>query len=238
MTNRVLLDNVDHRDLKVALRYGAAYGDAVNQLPIFPVEFEEAQRDFPILFRRDAEGELQAVVLLGLDRDENLFLDGDKWTSRHIPLVQQRGPFSLAVGPGGSPLAEPVLHVDLDDPRVGAADGQPLFLPQGGNGRYLDHVTRVLELLRSNVEAARHMYAAFESLGLLQPLELDVELDEERRYAIADYSGITAETLADLNGAELEQLSRDGYLRPAVLASASLGNVSQLIDRKLLRSMA
>jgi hypothetical protein len=238
MTNRVALDNIDHHDLKVALRYGAAYGDAVNQLPIFPAEFEEAQRDFPILFRRDEDEGLQAVVLLGLDRDENLFLEDDRWTSRHIPLVQQRGPFSLGVRAGGSPLADPVLHVDLDDSRVGAADGQPLFLAHGGNGRYLDHVARVLELLRSNFEAAKRMYAAFDSLGLLQPLELDVELDEERRYAISDYSGITAETLADLNGAELEQLSRDDYLRPAVLASASLGNVSQLIDRKLLRSAA
>lgn len=229
MTNRVALDNVDHHDLKVALRHGAAHGDAVNQMPVFPTEFEEAQRDFPILFRRDPEQGLQAVVLLGLDRDENLFLDGERWTSRHIPLIQQRGPFSLAIG------EVPVVHVDLDDPRVGASDGTPLFLSHGGNGRYLDHVTRTLALIRTGTEQAGPMYAAFDALGLLQALDLDVALDEERRYRIPGYLGITAEGLAGLRGKEFELLNADGYLAPAFHAAASLANVNRLIERKLAR---
>ncbi|HWU95850.1 MAG TPA: SapC family protein, partial [Sphingomonas sp.] len=53
MTRPVALDNVAHADLRVALRHGAAYGDAVNQTLVFPTEFAEAQREFPILFRRD-----------------------------------------------------------------------------------------------------------------------------------------------------------------------------------------
>ena len=36
----------------------------------------------------------------------------------------------------------------------------------------------------------------------------------------------------DLDGAALEALNRSGFLRHAVLASASLGNIGQLIERK------
>src|SRR4029078_4512110 len=97
MTNRVLLNNVDHKDLRVALRHGADFGDAVNQLLIFPTEFEEVQREFPILFRREENGAYQCVALLGLDRDENLFLGEDGWLSRYVPALQQRGPFSIAL---------------------------------------------------------------------------------------------------------------------------------------------
>jgi hypothetical protein len=43
---------------------------------VFPTEFEALQREYPILFRRGRQRRLQAVALLGLDRDENLFLDG------------------------------------------------------------------------------------------------------------------------------------------------------------------
>ena len=33
-----------------------------------------------------------------------------------------------------------MIHVDLDDPRIGTDDGIPLFLPQGGQSPLLDHV--------------------------------------------------------------------------------------------------
>ena len=36
MTNNVLLNNVDHQDLKIDTRHGAAFGDAINQVLIFP----------------------------------------------------------------------------------------------------------------------------------------------------------------------------------------------------------
>ena len=73
--NRVLLNNVDHADLRVIAGHGATFGDAINQALILPTEFEAAQREYPILIRKDDAGGYQAVVLLGLDRDENLFLD-------------------------------------------------------------------------------------------------------------------------------------------------------------------
>src|ERR1051326_1222422 len=97
MTNRVLLNNIEHKDLRVVSRCGPAYGDAVNQMAVFPTEFEELQREFVILFRKDREGTYQAIILLGFDKDENLFLAEDRWTSRYVPAIQQRGPFSISI---------------------------------------------------------------------------------------------------------------------------------------------
>ena len=77
MTSIVLLNNIDHADLRVRGGYGVQFGDAVNQARVFPAEFEALQREYPILFRRDAAGAYYSVALLGLDRDENLFLGGD-----------------------------------------------------------------------------------------------------------------------------------------------------------------
>ena len=44
-----------------------------------------------------------------------------------------------------------VMHVDLDHPRVTAGAGEPVFLPQGGNTPYLDHIAGVLRGIHEEV---------------------------------------------------------------------------------------
>ena len=85
MTTPIPLDTIDHHDLHVAARHGPEFGDAVNQLLAMPGEFEALAREFPILFRQDDTGTWRAVVLLGLERGENLFLADGRWTSRIVP---------------------------------------------------------------------------------------------------------------------------------------------------------
>ena len=45
MSNTVLLNNVDHADLKVSTARGEAFGDGVNQAVVVPTEFLELQRE-------------------------------------------------------------------------------------------------------------------------------------------------------------------------------------------------
>jgi hypothetical protein len=230
--NPVQINNIDHADLRISPRAGAAFGDAANQTLIFPAEFEDVQREFAIIFRHRDEG-LQAYALLGLDRDENLFLSGDYWTSRYVPASHQRGPFSIGmVRASGDEVGQPMLHVDLDDTRVGDVAGLPLFLEHGGNTPYLDHITGVLRLLYEGMETAPAAYAALDEAGLLTPVTLTVDVSEERRYTIPDVLVVDIEQLAVLTGEPLERLHGSGVLRLAILAAASLGNIQQLIARK------
>jgi hypothetical protein len=231
--NNVQINNVDHADLRVSPRAGAKFGDAVNQALVFPVEFEELQREFPIIFRRRESG-LQAYALLGFDRDENLFLSDDVWTSRYVPASLRRGPFSIGLTPtsaDGAP-GEPMVHVDMDDPRVGDSDGLPLFLDHGGNTPYLDHITDVLGMLYQEMESAPAFYSALDEAGLLTPVTLSVDVSEDRRYTVPDVSVVDIERLAAVEGELLERLYRSGVLRLATLAASSLGNMQQLIARK------
>jgi hypothetical protein len=232
--NTVLLNNIDHHDLRVAIGAGAAYGDSVNQMLIFPTEFEEAQRDFPIVFRRDGDS-FRALALLGLDRDENLFLDGDRWTSNYVPALSRRGPFAIllhrvADGADGDP--DPQIQVDLDDPRVGVEDGFPLFLEHGGNAPYLNHVAAVLRVLYEGIETAPAIYAEFEQAGLLTPVTMQIRINDEQGYDLPDLFTIDQQALAALSGEPLERLHRAGLLRAATMAASSLGNVQRLIERK------
>ena len=233
MTNRVLLNNVDHRDLRIDARHGAAFGDAINQVLIFPTEYEEVQREYPILFRRDEAGDFQSIALLGLDRDENLFLGEQGWEGRYVPAMQRRGPFSIALQEEQGELdPQPMIHVDLDHPRIAAGEGEPLFLPHGGNAPYLEHVAGVLRLIYTGLEVTKPMFAAFRELDLIRPVAIEISLSDEEQYVLPDFHAIAEDRLAALDGAGLERLHEGGFLRAAFLAAASLGNVDRLIALK------
>jgi SapC protein len=229
MSNVTRLDNVAHAGLRVAAGHGAAFGDAVNQIALFLPEFEEAQRHYPILFRRQDSGSLQAVAILGFDRDENLFLEGDRWAA-YVPAIARRGPF--LIGLAGD---EPMIHVDFDHPRVvgdAAEGGEPLFLPQGGQAPALDRAVEALRAIHLGHEAAPAMTALFDELELVRPVTLNVQVSDSQSYNFKDYLAIAPERIAALGGAGLERLNQAGLLPPAIFAASSLANMNRLIARK------
>lgn len=231
----VLLNNVDHSDLRVITRHGPEFGDAVSQVLVFPTEFESVQREYPIVFRRDSEGALRPVALLGLVRDENLFLDGiGGWRASHVPALLQRGPFSIGA-PGGSE-EEPMIRIDPSHPRVSHGEGTPIFLPQGGNSSYLEHVAGVLRTIYVGHHLLDRLIEAFERAGLLRPVHLEARVGETELYTVPDVLIVDRERLAALESEELFELHRQGFLQSAFLAAASLGNMQRLADLKRERA--
>lgn len=234
--NHVQINNIDHADLRVSPRAGAEFGDSVNQALVFPAELEDLQREFAIIFRRRETG-LQAYALLGLDRDENLYLAGDRWASRYVPANHRRGPFSIGMARPAADVeqGEPMIQIDMDDPRVGDATGLPLFLEHGGSAPYLDHVSGVLRLLFEGMETAPAVYASLDEAGLLMPATLTIDVREDRRFTVPEVLVVDVEAVAALTGEPLERLHNAGAVRIAILAAASLGNVQRLIEAKRAR---
>lgn len=236
MTRPVLLNNVDHGHLKVLTRRAAGPGDTAHHVLTFPTEFADVQREYPILFRRHAgTGEYQAVALVGLAEGENLFLDGDRWTGAYVPAIVARGPFLIGFQErevDGERRRQPVVHIDLDDPRVNEREGEPLFLEHGGNAPYLQHVAGLLSVIQEGIETGKAMFAAFDTHGLLEPVNLEMDVLDDVRYVLRGYWTISRERLAALDGTALADLNRAGFLEGAFLALASLANVPRLIDRK------
>ncbi|HVI97766.1 MAG TPA: SapC family protein [Sphingomonas sp.] len=230
MANVVALNNIDHADLRL-ISVTAGSDTAVNQTLVFPNEFEAVQRDFPILFRKGPDGAFQAVALLGLDRDENLFLDDHGWRARTVPVLLQRGPFSIGV-PAGDAESGPMIHVDLDDPRVSRTEGAPLFRDHGGNTPLLDQVATVLRTIYAGIDLAAPMFAAFERESLIEPAALTIALDDTHNYRLDDYHTLSAERFRVLDGAALARLHQTGFLACAFWVLSSLGNIARLIDLK------
>lgn len=239
MARHELLNNVAHQNLRVITRFGQEYGDNVGMVTAFPTEFAELQREYPIFLRKDPrEGQWQAVALLGFETHENLFVQDGRWNAAYLPGAIAKGPFLIGFQEqriDGELRREPVIHVDVEHPRVSQSEGEPVFLPHGGNSRYLEHISNVLRGLRDGLEAAPAMYAAYDALGLIQPMNLELQLDAQHRLSMAGLYGIDRDCLAALDAEQLHGLHRTGYLEGVYLLLASLHNLRRLMAEKQRR---
>lgn len=234
MSHTERLNNIDHADLKIALGYAKDFGDCVNQALVFPTEYTLIQREYVIVIQKDETGAFQSVALLGLDRDENLFLEGGTWNARYVPAMHQRGPFMIGfhdVEVDGQMQREPMIHVDLDHPRINP-NGQPVFLPQGGNSPYLTHAMGVLQTIHEGAAMMQPMFAAFEAQGLLENTAIEISINETEHYKLEDYYVISQTRFASLGGDALYRLNQAGYLAAAISIMASIGNAQHLIMLK------
>lgn len=237
MGQHVLLNNVDHHDLRLITRHGAALGDAVNQTLVFPSEYQDLQRHYPIFFRQTEGGGFKSVALLGFERDENLFLDGDRWTATYVPAMHTIGPFLIgqpqaAPGEDLPENAEAMILVDIDHARISRDQGEPLFLTHGGNSPVLTHIAQVLQQVYAGAQVSDRMFAAFYEAGLLAPVEINVQIDDHRSFLLKDMLTISREALHQLDGERLKALNEAGFLALAFHVVSSMANLSLMISLK------
>lgn len=233
MSKHELLNNIAHKNLRVITKKLAMYGDNVGGALIFPSEFVEVQREYPIFFQKDAQtGEFQAVAIFGFKQNENLFLDEQGWNANYIPAVIEREPFLIGFQrEQGAAEATPVIHVDFENPRISRGDdGEQVFLEHGGNSPYIENISRILMLIHDGLSASKDMFSAFLALDLIEPFVLDIEFNNSVKYQSSAYYTINQEKFFSLDDAVLGQLHKAGYLHFAYMVLTSLGNIKKLID--------
>jgi hypothetical protein len=226
MTKNVLLNNVDHKDLRVITTRSAEYGDDVMFALTFPAEFRNLQAHYPIVFRKSADGQFQPLALFGFHDKQNLFLSAAGWDASYLPLTIERSPFLIGVS--GRDL---VIHVDLDSPRISRTQGEAIFREHGGNTEYLERMNSALLTIHQGLESTPSFVAALLEHNLLESFVLDIELTDGSQNRLAGFYTINEDSLQGLSGAALESLHKAGHLQAIYMAIASLSNFRLLIDR-------
>ncbi|MEJ2382842.1 MAG: SapC family protein [Xanthomonadales bacterium] len=236
MTNHVLLDNVNHRDLRIRQVFAPGAGYDVNVTRVFPSEFVMAQREYPLFFMKNTEtGQFDTVALLGFEADENLFLGDPEWAGDYIPLTILRQPFLIGFQQqevDGIPQKVPVVHVDLDHPSVSTTEGEPVFLAQGGEAPHLERMTAVLQAIHEGHEQGAVFARMLVGLELIESVKVDVEFGDGSSQSLTGLFKINEDRLASLPGSALETLNAAGHLQNVFLMLASLASMSRLIERK------
>jgi hypothetical protein len=236
MARHELLNNITHKNLRVITRHSAELGSNVSSVQTFPTEYADIMREYPIFFRRDAvSGEYTSIALLGFEKGENLFLDERGWNASYVPGIVAREPFFIGFQDqevGGETRRQPVIHVDMESPRVSTTEGELAFLPHGGNSPYIDRIAKILDGITTGMAVSAAMFAAFTSMELIEPLSVEIKLNEEMGYKLTGLHTISGDKLRTLNGESLAKLNQAGFLQGAYLVLSSLRNMPRLIELK------
>jgi len=232
MSQYQILNREKHRRLRVRTGYGAALGDAVMYAMTYPLEFRDIQSCYPILFTKDPNtGGFFAAALLGLEADQNLFLQGDRWDATYVPTMVQRQPFLIATGGEGDDKP-PMVSLDLDHPRVSQDEGEALFDSQGAPSEFLNQKIGLLEKLHRGLRHGSGFIDALLQHQLLVQIVMDLAFTDGGKKTLQGFYCIAEERLYQLQGDVLESLNQAGYLQPVFMAVASLSRVRDLIERR------
>lgn len=236
MSNHIQLNNQTHKTLKASIKFSNEFGDNVSNALTFPTEFMNVQKEYPILFSKNPDtGEFQSVVLFGLKKDENLYLQKGEWNANYIPAVMAKGPFLIGKEDQeieGETVNSAIIVVNMDSPRIDNINGEAVFLDNGISSPYLDKITHALSIIDQGTAMNKAMFDAFNEYDLIEPISLDIELNNGEKGNISGNYTIHVEKLAQLDGAALEKLNKAGFLSLAFLVTASLSNIKKLVDMK------
>ena len=244
--NYTLLDNVTHKDLRVIPHYCADFGDNVASVPVFATELANVIKHYPVLFypTDKTASHFTMVALLGLEAGENLFLNEtlpatyqasrqqSGWAADYVPATVARGPFAIGLHENGSQV---MVHVDASHPKLSTKQGKPLFLPKGGNSDYLNRIASILGVIHNGVQVTNDMVSMWHSMGLLEPMSVDIELADGTKHTLGGHFAVSDEKVSALTQADLHTLHQHGYLQGLYLAMTSLNNIQTLIDLKNIR---
>lgn len=236
MTEHVLLDNVTHRDLRVHRVFAPGHGYDVNVVRVYPGELARLQAEYPIFFMKNREtGHFETVALLGFESGENLYLGDAGWRARSLPMSIERQPFLIGYQEqqvDGGKRRDPVVFVDLDHPSVSTTDGDPVFLPQGGESPLLERASALLHAIHAGQEDSVRLSQMLVGLELLESMSLDIEFVDGSKHTLTGLHALHDERLRGLNAGALGALHEKGHLSSVFMALASLPNLASLVEWK------
>lgn len=239
MANHQLLDNITHKDTRVITDQHPKFGDTQSYTRVMLSELKAAQSSYPLFFRKEAEtGQFEIIAMFGLAQEENLFLDDDGWHAHYLPLTIARRPFLIGFQSSDDPASpddKAVVHIDMDSPRISTTEGEPIFLPQGGQSPFLQGINSVLKAIYEGSQQTQPFVDTLLSMDLIEAVELKVQLKNDNKAEVTGLYTVQEDNLRQLSADQVAELHQKGYLESIYMMVASLQNMTKVIELKNAR---
>ena len=211
----------------------------LNAFFIAGSEFADACKTYPIIFLpsgKDAQGQAQAMpaAVFGLSTGENLFWQDGRWDAPYVPAMLRSYPFTLSRIEGD----EYAMCVDEASPNLSTEQGEPLFDAAGEPGAVLKELHSFVQNLEIEIERTRLACMRLLELELLVPRRFDATLSDGSSFSVDGFLMLDEDKLNKLPDTELATLQRSGLLGLLHAHQISLGNMRNLINRRLSRAQA
>jgi hypothetical protein len=227
----VALSRERHKDWYIDPEQGYAFAAGSNSVYVAASEFAVAAREYAIVFARDGEQKPIPVILLGLQQDQNLLVDGaGRWGGDYVPAYLRRYPFILAVSDGTTEQ----FTVCIDEAYSGfntAREGERLVREDGEQGELLSRSVKFLQDFHRHTVLTVNFCQALDAHGLLDSMQAEIALDSGAKFALTGFQCVTRNRLRGLGADPLKSLFDQGYLELIYLHMHSLANLDRLMRR-------
>jgi primosomal replication protein N len=232
------LDRIAHKNLKMRTdMVTISQARGINSVFLNVVEFNDAMREFPIVFVRTGEGPdgqagaVAPLAVMGLKNGENLFLDADaRFNGDYAPAYLRRYPFAMARMEGSQ---DGQLAVCIDDQWDGfTPDGQPLFNDKGETTELTQNLVKFLETYEAEMERTRQACALLDEVGVLEAMRFEAEAADGSKVEVEGFLAVNTEKLSALSDAKLAEFQRNGLLSILEIHRLSLANMGRLAAKR------
>lgn len=227
----VPLDKQRHAGM--GLKPGPGYGwcRAVNAVFLSAAEMPRAALDYPIAFLRDERsGEFVPVAVLGMQRDQNLFVDAaGAWREHaYVPAYLRRFPFCMADIPSAD--GHEARHLVCVQESELAPSDKPLFDARGEPTAAFAPIMQLLNAVEDARRQTRVLAKRLEALDLLAPFDAVAVPKNGRQMRLQGLHRVDEQKLQKIPGRDLRLLLRRGELRAIYAHLVSLENFARLMD--------
>ncbi|AAZ24821.1 SapC family protein [Colwellia psychrerythraea] len=224
------INNSAHGNVKVKSNPSFIQSKTKHFAPVVVQEFISASKEFPIVFIKDAEtGRFNAVVLLGLKPQENLFFDEKSWQGSYIPEALTLYPFVIHQAEGSD---KALLCVDEDSALVNETIGDAFFDEKGVQKEWLTAKGEAVVDYVNKSGVTQNFIQLLLAKELLAPQTLSLNLAGQEEYTLDGLYVINEQKLNDLSDSEFSELRKTNAL-PAIYAILmSMQCIKKLIDRQ------
>lgn len=229
MANIVPISVETHAKKKIQPLTSYAFAKNITSAPVAASEVGIAARYFPLAFI-EQNGEVGLFALFGLPNQQNLFVDvNGRWLADYVPAVFRRYPFIFAKA---KDREDYILCTDEDSGLISEKKGAPLF---EDNGEASETLKKALDFA-TDYQRAAHFSMAFSAemkrLSLLQPLNIEVKISEDKKQKIEGLQRIDEKRLNALSEEDFIALRTKGFL-PLIYAHLFSLNALGDLGRRL-----
>jgi hypothetical protein len=230
----VLLDRNQHRGKRIRRLDHFGIAAKLNAGFLTAGEFPEAAKEFVIGFvtvpEKDEQGreEVSPMALFGLRQEENLLVGADgRWDARYVPAFLRRYPLAYVRADDG----QHNVIVDAGWEGFNDVEGELLVGADGEATPFLQDMIKFMDSFEQEVQRTRVLCRRIVDLGLLKPVQIDVQLPDGQKLAAGGVMVVDEAKLKALPEATAAELLRNGILGLLYAHLLSTTNVQRLTER-------
>jgi len=229
MANFVAIKAEKHQNLKISQKRNLAHVAKQHIISLTAAEYAQASSSFPIVLVKNPDSErFRSVAMLGMESEENLFYQNDKWLGLSVPQSIGMTPFALGIDPDKENTL--TACVDLDSEFVGEDKEIALFEAEGKESELLTNVQNSLGRLYENEKMTESFIKELTENDLLQELELKIDFSTGEKKRLTGFFTVNEDKVKALSDDKVLDFHKRGLFVPIYSMLGSLSQVNRLVQ--------